>query len=352
MNGDGYGDLIIGGNLSPTYVVFGHAGAFGATIDVSTLNGTNGFAITEPFGQYLGRSVSSVGDLNGDGYADILIGAPNEYNSVVPSDTGHAYVLYGHAGGFSSSIDVSQMTGSTGFVIDGHSLNDQAGWSVSGAGDIDGDGLDDLLVASPQAAGSNGEVQVIYGKASASALVGTDYADTLNGTSAGNSLIGGHGSDTINGKGGADSVHGGSGDDHIHVSDRTFFRIDGGSGTDVLHLDYAGAIDFGNLDGNAATSDRGKITGIETIDVNNGQNNAMTLHLADVLDLDVRDTNVGGKASLDNVLTVNGNTGDTLHLAAAEGWGAADTSTLAGYAIYTVQHVQVAIDTHIAVTVN
>jgi hypothetical protein len=349
MNGDGYGDLIVGGNASPTYVVFGHGGAFSGTINVSGLNGTNGFAITAPFAQYLGRSVSAVGDLNGDGYADILIGAPNEPSA---SDPGHAYVLYGHAGGFAAMVDVSQITGSVGFVISGHALNDQAGWSVSGAGDIDGDGLDDLLVASPQAAGSNGEVQVIYGKASASAVIGTDDADTLNGTSAANILIGGHSADTINGNGGADSIHGGSGDDQIHVSNNAFFRIDGGSGTDILHLDFAGAIDFSNFDGNAATSDRGKISNIETIDVDNGQNNALTLHLADVLDLDVQNTDVGGKASLDNTLMVNGNTGDTLHLSTAEGWSAANTATLAGYAVYTVNHVQIAIDTDIAVTVS
>ncbi len=354
VNGDGYDDLIVGGNSSPTFVIFGHGGSFGATIDISTLNGTNGFEITGPGIQYLGRSVSSVGDLNGDGYADIVIGAPNEPNSVVPSDPGHAYVLYGHAGGFSPVIDVSQISGNVGFVVSGHSLDDQAGWSVSGAGDIDGDGLDDLLVASPKSQNGlgHGEVQVIYGTPSASATMGTDNADALNGTSAANILIGSHGNDTINGNGGADSIHGGSGDDQIHVSDNKFFRVDGGSGTDALHLDYAGAIDFGNLDGNAATSDRGRISGIEVIDVNNGQNNAVTLHLADVLDMNVRDANLGGQASLDNALAITGNTGDTLHLSAADGWSAANLSTVPGYAVYTAQHVQVVVDTHIAVTVS
>jgi Ca2+-binding RTX toxin-like protein len=241
-----------------------------------------------------------------------------------------------------------------GFEINGSSYRDEAGWSVSGAGDIDGDGLDDLLVASPSTNNGNGhgEVQVIYGHAAAGAFVGTDANDTLVGTAGANTLIGAQGNDTINGNGGADSIHGGAGDDHIHVSDNTFFRVDGGSGSDTLHLDFGGAIDFGNLDGNAATSDRGKISNIETIDVNNGQNNALTLHLADVLDMDVRDADVGGKASLDNTLKIDGNSGDTLHLAASDSWSAADTSTLAGYAIYTHDAVKIAIDTHIAVTVS
>jgi Ca2+-binding RTX toxin-like protein len=245
------------------------------------------------------------------------------------------------------------MSSTKGFVISGHSNGDHTGWSVSGAGDIDGDGLDDLLVASPNANGNGyGEVQIIYGKASAGAIVGTDYGDTLNGTAAANIIIGGHGHDTIYGGGGADSIRGGSGDDQIHVSDRTFFRIDGGGGSDVLHLDFSGAIDFGNIDNNAATSDRGKISGIETIDVDNGSNNAMTLHLADVLDIDANDTNVGGVATLDNVLKIDGNAGDTLNLLTSDGWSGADTGTLAGYAIYTHANVKIAVDTDIAVSVS
>jgi len=78
----------------------------------------------------------------------------------------------------------------------------------------------------------------------------------------------------------------------------------------------------------------------------------MTLHLADVLDINPQDQNVGGKASLDNTLKIDGNVGDTLHLFTSDGWSAADTSTLAGYAIYTHQAVHVAVDTDIAVTVS
>jgi Ca2+-binding RTX toxin-like protein len=353
FNGDGYDDLIIGGNGSPSYIVFGHGGTFSADLDVSTLDGSNGFAMTGPFGLYLGRSVSGIGDFNGDGYDDVLIGAPNEYNSVAPDDTGHAFVLYGSATGFAASVDLTKLTAAQGFEINGQRLNEQLGWSVSGAGDIDGDGLSDLILASPQGASGYGSFEVIYGKSSGSAIQGLSVSDLLTGSSSGNIILGGQGNDLIAGKGGADSIKGGSGNDDIHVADNQFFRIDGGSGTDTLHLDYAGAIDFGNIDGNSATSDRGKIAGIEIIDTSNGQANALTLHKADLLDLDVQNTNVGGVSTLDNVLKIDGDKQDTLHLFKSDGWSlTADTSTLPGYAIYTVNLVRVAVDTDIAVSLT
>ena len=149
-----------------------------------------------------------------------------------------------------------------------------------------------------------------------------------------------------------DAINAGQGNDEIHVADNKFFRIDGGTGVDTLHLDYAGAIDFGNLDGNASTSDRGRIENVETLDVDNGQANALTLHLADVLDLDVTSSNLGGVASLDNVLRIDGNAGDTLQMFNVDGWGAADTSSLSGYAVYSYQAVKVAVDTDIAVSMT
>jgi Ca2+-binding RTX toxin-like protein len=165
-------------------------------------------------------------------------------------------------------------------------------------------------------------------------------------------MTGAQGNDVINGGGGADAINGGQGDDEIHVADNKFFRIDGGTGVDALHLDYAGAIDFGNLDGNASTSDRNRIENVETIDVDNGQANALTLHLADVLDLDVTNSNLGGVADLDNVLRIDGNAGDTLQMFNVDGWGAADTSSLSGYAIYSYQAVKVAVDADIVVSMT
>ena len=388
INGDGYDDLILGSSAAfppsdttppyasagAAYVVFGHAGTFTAATDVASLNGMNGFVIKGEANSHAGYAVAAAGDVNGDGFGDLLVGAPSQFSwssapQYDPTAVPAAYVIYGSAGGFAPVIDLSNLASNRGFEIDGRSHGlydvssgvypDRTGASVSAAGDIDGDGFDDVLVGAPrnneadgQQMGGDGAVRVIYGFGTNVSKQGNEGDDTLNGTSSAETIVGAQGNDTLNGNGGADSIRGGSGDDHIHVSNNAFFRIDGGSGMDVLHLDFAGTIDFGNLDGNAATSDRGKISGIETIDVNNAQVNAMILHLADVLDLDVQDSNIGGKASLDNTLTINGNTGDTLHLSTADGWSAANTATLAGYAIYTVQHIQVAIDTHIAVTVS
>ena len=161
----------------------------------------------------------------------------------------------------------------------------------------------------------------------------------------------GDGADFLEGGGGQDSLEGGQGNDEIFVADPTFRHVDGGGGDDTLFLVFGGAIDFGNLDGNASTLDRGKISGIETVSFVGGTIDA-TLHLADVLDINADNHDVGGNADLDNVLKIDGNAGDQLHLFTADGWGAADTGSLAGYAIYSSQGVQVAVDAAIAVTVN
>jgi Ca2+-binding RTX toxin-like protein len=365
LNGDGIADLI---TSSPS----GFFLAFGGSANLQALDATDGTmdgivgsssrAGVSGYEVMASAVLSAAGDINGDGYADLLASTPTASPDGIDR-AGAVYVVYGGAanlaaldaadGATDGKIDFFNPDGITGFRLDGAANNDVTGFSVSTAGDANGDGFDDLLIGAPWGAGG-GEAYVVYGGDFTGKVthLGTVSVDTLTGTAAAETFVGEQGNDTLTGGGGADSLRGGAGNDHIHANDRAFHLVDGGSGTDVLHLDFAGAIDFGNLDGNAVTSDRGKISGIETIDVDNGQNNAMTLHLADVLDLDVQNTNVGGKASLDNVLTIEGNTGDTLHLVKSEGWGAADTSTLAGYAIYTVQHVQVAVDTQIAVTVS
>ncbi len=164
VNGDGVDDLLIGapdsyasGNRSSTnYVVFG-GGAVGSsgTLELSALDGSNGFVLNGVTAQNVvstqdraGVSVSTAGDINGDGINDLLIGA-NEGNY---NGSGASYVVFGaNEVGVSGSLELSALNGSNGFVINGAAAEDRSGTSVSTAGDVNGDGIDDLLIGAPKA---------------------------------------------------------------------------------------------------------------------------------------------------------------------------------------------------------
>jgi Ca2+-binding RTX toxin-like protein len=362
LNGDGFDDLVIGaigsdphGSDSGTaYVVFGHAGSFAASFNLGSLNGTTGFKLSGIGAlDYAGGSVSLGGDFNGDGFADILIGAGGDiYNSAA---VGKNFIIFGHAGTFSAGLELANLSVAQGIEFDTPS-DTGGGWSVSWAGDTNGDGYDDLIIGENRLDSLAGGALVIYGGdvniSGATLITGGAGDDTKNGTTAAEIINGAQGNDTLSGGGGHDAIEGGSGNDHISVADNTFNHVDGGGGFDTLSLDYGGAIDFANIDGNAKTVDHGKITSIELIDVDNGQANALTLHLADVLDIAPQDANLGGKASLDNVLQIDGNVGDSLKLFTGDGWDAGDTGILAGYKVFDSGGVKVAVDLDITVTVS
>jgi Ca2+-binding RTX toxin-like protein len=358
LNGDGYDDLIVVERAddpsgTAAYVVFGHGGSFTPSVNLAALNGSNGFALVDPSHAQT-WNVATAGDFNGDGYADILVSAATA--SGADQNAGVTYLVYGSVGGFGATIDLSHLDSQHGLRIDGAASGDNA-QIIAAAGDVNGDGFDDIAIGAPYAHDNGGQTglgYVIYGgdTTATATHLGTTGNDTITGNATAEIFIGGLGSDTLNGAGGADTFQGGAGNDHIHVTDRTFHLVDGGSGTDTLHLDFAGAIDFGNLDANAATSDKGKIAGIEVLDVTNGQANALALHATDVLDLNVDNRDVGGIASLDNVLKIDGNAGDTLKLFATDHWSAANTSILAGYNVYTEGAVKIAVDKDIAVTIG
>ncbi|MDZ8093212.1 MAG: hypothetical protein RMZ42_14960 [Nostoc sp. DedQUE05] len=177
INDDGIDDLIIGAgyadpngsNSGQSYVVFGSKNSFDAQFNLSTLNGTNGFAINGiEESDFSGWSVSSAGDINGDGIDDLIIGAfladPNGFGSGFGS--GQSYVVFGSKNGFDAQFNLSTLNGTNGFIINGINQEDRLGSSVSSAGDINGDGIDDLIIGAPDARPNgnySGQSYVVFG---------------------------------------------------------------------------------------------------------------------------------------------------------------------------------------------
>ena len=162
INGDGVADLIIGapGANSASYVVFGKPG-IGSTgsLTLSSLNGANGFVLPGVASSYSGNSVSGAGDINGDGVADLIIGA---YNA--NSGAGASYVVFGKPGiGSTGSLTLSSLNGANGFVLPGVA-GSNSGFSVSGAGDINGDGVADLVIGAYGANSNTGTSYVVFGE--------------------------------------------------------------------------------------------------------------------------------------------------------------------------------------------
>jgi hypothetical protein len=140
VNGDGYADLIVTGN-STLYVYYGGVAGLGSvTPDLTfTVEGSPSAPCT----------AATAGDVNGDGYADVVVGAPYTNNS-----RGKVYLFYGSAGGLDAPL-VELMGGAFG---------DEFGTSVATAGDVNGDGYADVLVGAPKFAYDNrGKAYLYYG---------------------------------------------------------------------------------------------------------------------------------------------------------------------------------------------
>jgi hypothetical protein len=148
VNGDGYTDVIIGApdhdDLHPdggaAFVYYGGPAGL-------TLGPPNWMAAGDQPGAHLGTAVSTAGDVDGDGYADVAIGAPGYdlTGTAILTDTGQAYVYHGDpAGLITATTAVTQIWTAGGDQVDAH-----LGAAVSTAGDVNGDGYSDLLVGAP-----------------------------------------------------------------------------------------------------------------------------------------------------------------------------------------------------------
>ena len=285
VNGDGFDDLIIGAfQASPngessgsSFIIFGSASP-SATIDVDDLDGTTGFRVDGVAIQdNLGKDVSSAGDINGDGFDDILIGAPgvdtNGYNS------GAAYVIFGSDEDYPAAIDVDTLDGDIGFRINGALVDSRTGWTVSNAGDINDDGIDDLFIGAPHVGATNGGSYIVFGTDTgvpATLELGTldgsngfritnDVGDEASGmpVSAAGDINGDGIDDIIMGSPGADPHGSNSGSAYVifgkttpfaatlnlsTVNGTNGFRIDGSSIGNILGASVSGAGDF-NGDG-------------------------------------------------------------------------------------------------------
>lgn len=140
VNGDGYKDVVTG---SPYYDYAGNTDAGCVRVYLGTASGVSTTASTVIYGGQanasFGWSVAMVGDVNNDGYDDILVSAPlHDFSGA--TDAGKVFAFFGSSSGISSTPN---------WTLEGNAAGGKLGYSVAAAGNVDGDSYDDVILGMP-----------------------------------------------------------------------------------------------------------------------------------------------------------------------------------------------------------
>ena len=415
INGDGRDDLIVGAwggdgggdDAGEAYIIYGKGGMDGTqfgeavtiSVSVDTEDSTNtktttitdgrtldnslvvrqvldtsmlapaaGFILQgDAAGDELGISVAGAGDVNGDGLADLIAGALDGDDGGV--EAGEAYIIYGKAGtdgmqfgtavGSRQVLDTTGLAPTDGFILQGDAADDQLGRSVSGAGDVNGDGFDDLIAGARRGDDgglSAGEAYVVYGGTHLGEVTTQDQTltggmvptlgsnptpEAVEAAAQAAFLHGGAGDDTLTAHADTTVLYGGAGDDTLELVDYSFRRVDGGSGDDTLVLGSGVELDF------TLAKVRGKVRGIETLSLSDGTA-MVTLDQASVFALvESRDNGDDHTAAGEALLRIAGTSG-TVTLSDMSDWN--ETPNAEGTAdLWTQGSAKLLIDDGVAV---
>ncbi len=176
-------------NTGAAYVFFGNTGGIvppavallpSGVINENSLVGSNGFTFNgTTTGDQVGADVAFIGDVNGDGLDDVMIGAPG-----ADGGAGEAYVVFGSALGFPAELNRTDLNGTNGFIIQGDGFGIGLGQTVAGVGDVNGDGIDDFAVVDTETYLGENDIHVFFGTdAALPPVISTADLDGTNGFS-------------------------------------------------------------------------------------------------------------------------------------------------------------------------
>ena len=166
VNGDGYDDILVtaqrnddgGSNAGQAYLIFGKSSGWANNVDLSNSDAS---FWGENAGDMLGSRLAGVGDVNGDGFDDVMFTA--FYTDTNGTNTGTAYLIFGKSNGW--AMDKSASNADATFI--GEANGDGQDMSVAGPGDVNGDGFDDILVSvcyNDQGGSESGQTYLFFGK--------------------------------------------------------------------------------------------------------------------------------------------------------------------------------------------